>query len=127
MHSREPCQALFQVFFNRQNEKQLLTFSACFVPLLANVSVYKVGFTPYAKTPLGARGKCILRKSAFFQEIKNTKNYFWLFVWFFYKMHFFSTKHLPLIITEMPFRALLFVFVSILSRNCFLAFYVPFL
>lgn len=91
MKDSKPCQALFKLFFNRQNKKQLLTFSRCFVPLLTYVSVYKMGLTPYVKMPLGARGKHILRKSAFFQEIKNTKNYFRLFVRFFYKIRFLST------------------------------------
>lgn len=123
----KPCQVLFETIFDRQNKKQLLTFSRCFVPLFNNVSVYKVGFTPYVKMLYGACEKNFSSKSAFFQKIKNTKNYFRLFVRFFYKMHFFSVRHLPLIITETPFRALLFVFVSILSRNCLLAFYAPFL
>lgn len=76
MDSRKPCQALFQLFFNRQNKKQLLTFSWCFVSLLVNVSVYNVGFTPYVKTLYGACQNEFSSKSTFFQEIKNTKNYF---------------------------------------------------
>ena len=80
----KPCQVLFQLFFNRQNKKQLLTFSRCFVPLLAYVSVYNVGFTPYVKTLYEACEKNFSSKSPFFQEIKNTKNYFRLFVQFFY-------------------------------------------
>lgn len=91
MECLKPCQALFEVIFNRQNGKQLLTFSVCFVPLFRNVSVYKTGFKPYEKAPYGACENEISSKSTFFQEIKNTKNYFWLFVRFFYKIHFFST------------------------------------
>ena len=116
-----PCQVLFETIFDRQNKKQLLTFSVCFVPLFHNVSVYKVGFTPYVKTLYRACENEISSKSAFFQEIKNTKNYFRLFVRFFYKMCFISARHLPLIVAEVPLMALLFISTSIFyRRNLFL-------
>ena len=72
----KPCQALFQINFYRQNKKQLLTFSVHFVPLFHNVSVYNAGFKPYEKVPYVACENEISSKSTFFQEIKNTKNYF---------------------------------------------------
>ena len=80
MKHSKPCQALFEAIFNRQNKKQLLTFSVCFVSLFRNVSVYKVGFKPYEKVPYWACENEISSKSTFFQEIKNTKNYFFDFL-----------------------------------------------